>query len=175
MEVIAGSATDTVTLAEADPICDPLMLNVTPFGRKFEFDCPAVPDDGSLSTPWLMVAVLFTFITIALNSTTMYSESESESELVTVPKLNVTLVPLLKGLPRIAVPGTLNVGETELVLPLTTNPAPDTLLELMQLAPPLQTNAILAVLSFRNCKPFGMSSINSTFVNDPSGSLVAKR
>lgn len=175
MPVIAASATDTVTLAEAEPTCDPFTLSVTPFERTFELDCPAVPDEGSLSTPWLMVAVLFRLRTIALNSITIYSESESESELVTFPRLNVTFVPLVNGLPRIAVPGTTNVGETELLLPLITNPAPDNLLELIQLAPPLQTNAILAVLSLRNCKPLGISSISWTFVNDPSGNLVAKR
>jgi len=51
IEVIAGSATETVTLEDAEPTCEPLTLNVTLFGWKFGLVCPAVPDAGSLSTP----------------------------------------------------------------------------------------------------------------------------
>lgn len=105
-----------------------------------------------------MVALEFTFNTSALNSTTMNSESESESELVMFPKLNVTSVPLPNGPPLIAPPGRTNVGETAPLEPLMISPAPDKVEEVMQPAPPLQTNATVAVPSSRNCRPVGRPS-----------------
>ena len=100
------------------------------------------------------------FNTNALNSTTRYSESASASEFVMSPMLKVTFVPLLKGAPLIAAPGTTKVGETLLLEPLTTSPAPDNVDEVIQPAPPLQTNATVTVPSFRNCKPPGIPSNN---------------
>src|SRR5215207_6600955 len=107
-----------------------------------------------------MVADELIFNTNALNSTTRYSESASASEFVMFPILKVTFVPLPKGLPLIAAPGTTKVGETLLLAPLTTSPAPDRVDEDMQPAPPLQTNATVAVPSFKNCRPPGIPSNN---------------
>jgi len=148
---------------------------VTLFNRKFVTDWPAVPDPGSLFTPWLIVAVELTLRTIALNSITTYSESASESLFVKLPTLNVTFVPLPNGPPLIAPPGRLNVGETLLLAPLITKPAPESVEEVMQLALPLHTKATLAVPSSMNCKPLGMLSVNCTFVNVPSASNVEMR
>ena len=126
--------------------------------------------------PWLIVAVVLTFKTIALNSITIYSESTSESLFVRLPRLNVTSVPLPNGPPLIAPAGKLKVGVTLLLAPLITRPAPDSVEDVIQLALPLQTKATVAVLSSMNCKPVGRLSVNCTLVNNiPSGSIVEIR
>ena len=158
IDVMAGSAIATVTFGEVAPTCAPLTSKVTSFWRLFALDIPVEP--ALLSKPWLIVAAELTFNTNALNSTTMYSESASASELVMLPTLNVTSVPLINGPPVIAVPGTINVGETALLEPFTTNPIPARVDDVIQPTPPLQTKAIVAVPSFRNCKPVGKPSSN---------------
>ena len=121
----------------------------------------------------MIVAVELTFRTIALNSITTYSESESASLFVRLPRLNVTSVPLLNGPPLIAPAGKPNVGVTLLIAPLITKPAPESVEDVIQLALPLHTKATLAVPSSRNCKPVGRLSVNCTLVNNmPSGSNV---
>jgi hypothetical protein len=77
-----------------------------------------------------------------------------------LPILKVTSVPLVNGPALIAPTGMVKVGETALLDPLTINPAPERVDDVMQGALPLQTNAIVAVLSFKNCKPVGIPSIN---------------
>lgn len=158
IDVIAGSVIATVTFGDVEPTCEPLTRSVTSFGRKFPLDTPEEP--GLLSKPWLISIPELTFNTNALNSTTTNSESASASELVMLPTLNVTSVPLPNGPALIAAPGTTKVGETALLDPLTTNPAPANVDEVIQPAPPLQTNATVAVPSFRNCKPVGKPSNN---------------
>ena len=100
------------------------------------------------------------FNTNALNSTTRYSESASVSEFMMLPILKVTFVPLLKGLPLMAAPGITKVGETLLLEPVTTSPAPDRVDEVIHPDPLLQTNATVAVPSFKNCRPPGIPSNN---------------
>lgn len=107
----------------------------------------------------MIVADELTFNTRALNSMTTYSESASLSVFVRLPKLKVTATPF--PVPPVIEPaGTTKVGETLLLLPLTTKPAPESVDDVMQFAPPLQTKATLAVLSFTNCMPFGILSVN---------------
>lgn len=124
----------------------------------------------------MIVADELTFRTIALNSITTYSESASESLFVRLPRLNVTSVPLPNGAPLIAPTGKPNVGVTLLLAPLITRPAPDSVEDVIQFAPPLHTKATLAVPSSMNCKPVGRLSVNCTLVNNmPSGSIVEIR
>ena len=109
----------------------------------------------------MIVADELTFNTRALNSITTYSESASLSVFVRLPRLKVTATPF--PVPPVIEPaGTTKVGETLLLLPLTTKPAPESagVDEVIQFAPPLQTKATLAVLSFTNCMPFGILSVN---------------
>lgn len=115
-----------------------------------------------------------TFKTRALNSTTTYSLSASVSLLVRLPRLNVTDTPFPVP-PVIEPPGTPNVGETLALFPETTKPAPESVEDVMQLAPPLQTKATFAVLSLTNCKPFGILSVNCTLVKLPSGNCSVRR
>ncbi len=107
---------------------------------------------------------------------TAYSKSESPSELTRSPRLKVTSVPLLKGPPLIAPPGRANVGVTLGLFPAINSPAPESVEEVMQSAPVLvQMKAAVAVPSSRNCKPFGMLSVNWTLVKLPSGSCAEMR
>jgi len=116
------------------------------------------------------------FNTIALNSITTYSESESESLFVRFPTLKVTSVPLPNGPPLMAPAGRVNVGVTLLFAPLITSPAPESVEDVMQFALPLHTNATVAVPSSMNCKPVGRLSTNWRLVNNiPSGSNVEMR
>jgi len=124
----------------------------------------------------LTSGIELTFKTIALNSITTNSASESASLLVKLPTLNVTSVPLPNGPPLIALAGTLKVGVTLLLAPLITKPAPESVEEFIQPALPLHTNATLAVLSSINCRPVGRLSTNWTLLNrTPSGSIVEIR
>src|ERR1043165_6999293 len=113
-----------------------------------------------------MVIPELTFKTSALNSTTIYSESRfaSGTRFVILPKLKVMSVPEVNGPPLIAVPGTVNVGATLPLEPFTTRPAPESVEEVMQAAPLLQTKATFPVLSFRNCKPVGIPSDQKSVV-----------
>ena len=123
--------------------------------------------------PWLIAALVLIFKRIALNSITIYSESESASLFVRFPRVKVTSLPLVNGLPPIALPGTVKMGVTLLLAPFTTSPAPEIVEDVMQLALPLHTKATLAVPSSTNCMPVGRLSINWTFMNNmPSGSSV---